>query len=141
MGRLVRMARSQTQNVGQLNANIHYILCQYLMKMCGTKKVRTVLDGLTFANNLDAGSECLLCAVVAQGGLQAFGTDLSNASMEAPPPKQRLYMRSDEACCEWVGGALKMTTNTTKTYSCPGKQCHSRTSRFTNGHWSPAYSA
>jgi hypothetical protein len=88
-------------------ANVHYMLWCYMFNMCGTRKARMVCDrssrqgtitlGHTFANSLDAASERLFWAVVANKGLTTYGADVSNAFAEAPPPIHPLYMRIDEA--------------------------------------------
>jgi hypothetical protein len=93
------------------HANIHHMLWRYLIKMCGTCKACVVCDGSphqgtitlghTFANSLNAASERLFWAVVAHKGLTAYGADVSNAFAEAPPPVHPLYMRIDEAYCDW----------------------------------------
>jgi len=84
----------------------------FLLKMDGTKKARmvcnghprqkgTVTLGHTYANSLDAASERLFWAIVAQENLIAIGADVSNAFAEAPPPKAPLYLYIDEAFREW----------------------------------------
>jgi hypothetical protein len=94
------------------NANALHMLWTYLLKMCGTKKSRMVCNGNrrqkgtitlghTYANSLDAASERLFWAMVAQEGLIAIGADVSNAFTEAPPPKAPLYLYIDEAYREW----------------------------------------
>ncbi len=93
------------------NVNIHHMLWRYSVKMDGTRKARMVCNGSprqgtitlghTFANSVDAASERLFWAVVAQKGLIAFGADVSNAFAEAPPPVHPLYMHIDEAYRDW----------------------------------------
>jgi hypothetical protein len=61
----------------------------------------TVTIGHTYANSLDAASECLFWAIVAKEGLMAVRADVSNAFAEAPPPKAPLYLYIDEAYREW----------------------------------------
>jgi hypothetical protein len=63
--------------------------------------------GHTFANSLDAPSERLFWAIAAKKGLVAFGADCSNAFAEASPPKHPLFMRIDEAYCDWWENHLK----------------------------------
>jgi hypothetical protein len=98
-------------------ANVHYMLWRYMFNMCGTRKARMVCDrssrqgtitlGHTFANSLDAASERLFWAVVANKGLTTYGADVSNAFTEAPPPIHPLYMRIDEAFCDWWENCLQ----------------------------------
>jgi hypothetical protein len=93
------------------NVNIHHMLWKYSIKMDGVRKARMVCDGSprqgtitlghTFANSVDAASEHLFWAVVAEKGLIAYGADVSNAFAEAPPPIHPLYMRIDDAYRDW----------------------------------------
>jgi hypothetical protein len=93
------------------NVNIHHMLWKYSIKMDGVRKARMVCDGSprqgtitlghTFANSVDAASERLFWAVVAEKGLIAYGADVSNAFAEAPPPIHPLYMRIDDAYRDW----------------------------------------
>jgi len=85
----------------------------YELTMCGTKKARMVCDGVrnrsaqtmghTYANSLEAPSECLFWAMVAKMGLIAVGADVSNAFAEALPPHMPLYMYIDNAFPQLVG--------------------------------------
>lgn len=95
-----------------MNANALHMLWTYVLKICGTKKARmvcngnprqkgTVTLGHTYANSLDAASERLFWAIVAQEGLIAIGADVSNAFAEAPPPKAPLYLYIDDTFREW----------------------------------------
>jgi hypothetical protein len=94
------------------NANALQMLWRYNLKTCGTKKCRmvcngsprqkgTVTIGHTYANSLDAASERLFWAIVANENLIALGADVSNAFAEAPAPKAPLYLYIDEAFREW----------------------------------------
>jgi hypothetical protein len=93
------------------HVNIHHMIWKYLIKMDGVRKACMVCDGSprqgtitlghTFANSVDATSERLFWAVVAEQGLIAYGADVSNAFAEAPPPVHPLYMRIDEAYRDW----------------------------------------
>lgn len=103
--------------------NMHHMLWHYTIKMCGTKKARMVCDGSsrqgtimlghTYANSLDAISERLFWAIVAQRAivaqkrLRAYGADCSNAFAEAPPPKFPLYMLIVKAFRDWWENHLK----------------------------------
>jgi hypothetical protein len=63
--------------------NIHHMLWRYLIKLDGRKKARMVCDGSsrmgtvtlghTYANSVDAASERLFWAIVAQQRLTAYG--------------------------------------------------------------------
>jgi hypothetical protein len=44
---------------------------------------------------------CLFYAIAAAENLLMFGSDVSNAFAEAPPPKQGFYIRPDKAFHEW----------------------------------------
>ena len=93
-------------------ANALHMLWTYLLKTCGTRKSRLVCNGNprqkgsvtlghVYANALDAASERLFWALVAQEGMTAIGFDVSNAFAEAPPPKAPLYLYIDDAYREW----------------------------------------
>ena len=95
-----------------LNANALHMLWRYNLKACGTKKCRMVCNGSprqkgtvtlghTYANALDAASERLFWAIVANENLIAVGADVSNAFAEAPAPKAPLYLYIDEAFKDW----------------------------------------
>ncbi len=73
----------------------------------GSPRQGTITLGHTFANSVDAASECLFWAIVAKKGLTAYGVDVSNAFAEAPPPLHPLYMRIDEAYRDWWENHLK----------------------------------
>ena len=94
------------------NANALHMLWRYNLKACGTKKCRMVCNGSprqkgtvtlghTYANALDAASERLFWAIVANENLIAIGADVSNAFAEAPAPKAPLYLYIDDAFREW----------------------------------------
>jgi hypothetical protein len=79
-------------------ANALHMLWTYILKACGTRKSRMVCNenpkhkgsvtlGHVYANALDAASERLFWAIVANEGMTAIGFDVSNAFAEAPPPK------------------------------------------------------
>jgi len=57
--------------------------------------------GHTYANALDASSERLFWSIVADESLVAIGADVTNAFVEAPPPKAPLYLYIDDAFREW----------------------------------------
>jgi hypothetical protein len=61
----------------------------------------TVTLGHTYANALDAASERLFWAIVANEGLIAIGADVSNAFAEAPAPKAPLFLYIDDTFQEW----------------------------------------
>jgi len=76
------------------------------------KKARCVCDGSsrsgsvqildeTYANCVDQTSSRLFYAVAAAENMLIFGSDVSNAFAEAPPPKQGFYVRPDRAFHEW----------------------------------------
>ena len=94
------------------NANALHMLWRFNLKVCGTKKSRmvcngsphqkgTVTVGHTYANALDAASERLFWAIVANQNYIAVGADVSNAFAEAPAPKAPLYMYIDDTFRQW----------------------------------------
>lgn len=88
-----------------------FMLWNFMVKMCGTKKARMVFDGArnreyttsgyTYANSVDAPSERLFWALVAKLGLTAIGADVSNAFAEASGPVEPVYMYIDDTYREW----------------------------------------
>ena len=93
------------------NSTASFMHWTFTYKFCGTKKSRMVCDGArnrsattlghTYANSLDAPSERLFWALVAQRSLIAVGADVSNAFAEADGPEQSLYMYIDDAYRDW----------------------------------------
>jgi hypothetical protein len=94
------------------NSNALRMLWHFNLKACGTKKSRmvcngsphqqgTVTIGHTYANALDAASERLFWASVANEGLIAIGADVSNAFAEAPAPKAPLFLYIDDTFRDW----------------------------------------
>jgi hypothetical protein len=94
------------------NSNALQMLWRFNLKACGTKKSRMVCNGTphqqgtvtlghTYANALDAASERLFWAIVANEGLLAIGADVSNAFAEAPAPKAPLFLYIDDTFREW----------------------------------------
>jgi len=94
------------------NANALHMLWRFNIKGCGTRKSRmvcngsprqkgTVTIGHTYANALDAASERLFWAIVANEGLIAIGADVSNAFAEAPAPKAPLFLYIDDSFRDW----------------------------------------
>ena len=85
---------------------IFYLVWTYAIKAVdGRKKARCVCDGSTrfgsvqildetYANCVDQTSSCLFYAIAA-ADLLIFGSDVSNAFAEAPPPKQGFYISPD----------------------------------------------
>ena len=59
-----------------------------------------VLAG-THANCVDQTSARLLYAVAAAENLLVYGTDVSNAFAEAPPPKQGFFICPNSVFNEW----------------------------------------
>jgi len=92
---------------------IFHLVWTYAIKVVdGRKKARCVCDGSTrsgsvqildetYANCVDHTSSCLFHAIAAAENLMIFGSDVSNAFAEAPPPKQGFYFRPDKAFHEW----------------------------------------
>jgi len=94
------------------DANALRMLWTYQIKQCGTYKSRMVCDGNprhkesitlghVYANALDATSERLFWAIAAKEGMIAIGFNISNAFVEAPPPKVSLYLYIDDAYKQW----------------------------------------
>jgi len=55
----------------------------------------------TYANCVDQTSSCLFYAIAAAENMLVFGSDVSNAFAEAPPPKQGFFVRPDRAFLDW----------------------------------------
>ena len=55
----------------------------------------------TYANSIDQTSSRIFYALAAAEGLLCFGSDVSNAFGEAPPPKQGFFIRPDRAFRDW----------------------------------------
>jgi hypothetical protein len=94
------------------NANALRMLWTCILKICGTRKSRLVCNGKprqkgtvtlghTYTNSLEAASERLFWAITAQQGYIVIGADISNAFVEAPPPKVPLHLYIDKAYREW----------------------------------------
>jgi len=94
------------------NSNALRMLWRFNLKACGTKKSRMVCNGSpgqkgtvtlghTYANALDAASERLFWAIVANEGLIAIGANVSNAFAEAPAPKAPLFLYIDDTFRDW----------------------------------------
>ena len=54
-----------------------------------------------YANCVDQTSSRLFYAIAAAENMLTFGTDVSNALAEAPPPKQGFYVQPDQAFHKW----------------------------------------
>jgi hypothetical protein len=89
------------------------LIWTYVIKeLDGRKKARCTCDGSTrggqgrildhtFANSIDQTGSQIFYAIAAAENLLVFGADVSNAFGEAPPPKQGVYIRPDNAFKEW----------------------------------------
>jgi hypothetical protein len=55
----------------------------------------------TYANCVNQTSTRLFYGIAAAENLFVYGSDVSNAFAEAPPPKQGFYIRPDKAFHEW----------------------------------------
>ena len=92
---------------------VFHLVWTYAIKALNCwKKARCVCDGSTrsgsvqvldetYANCVDQTSSCLFYAIAAAENLLVFGSDVSNAFAEAPPPKQGFFIRPDRAFHEW----------------------------------------
>ena len=92
---------------------VFYLVWTYTVKtLDGCKKARCVCDGSTRSgtvkvldktsvNCVDQTSSRLFYAISAGENLLIFGSDVSNAFAEAPPPKQGFYLRPDKAFHDW----------------------------------------
>ena len=94
------------------DAIFHLVWTYAIKTVDGRKKARCVCDGSsrsgsvqildeTYANCIDQTSARLFYAIAAAENLMIFGSDVSNAFAEAPPPKQGFYFRPDKAFHEW----------------------------------------
>jgi hypothetical protein len=59
-----------------------------------------VLDKV-YANCVDQTSSRLFYAIAAAKNLLVYGSDVCNAFVEAPPPKQGFYIQADQVFHEW----------------------------------------
>ena len=94
------------------DAIFHLVWTYAIKAVDGRKKARCVCDGSTrsgsvqildetYANCVDQTSSRLFYAIAAAENLLIFGSGVSNAFAEAPPPKQGFYIRPDKAFHEW----------------------------------------
>ncbi len=94
---------------------VFHLVWTYAIKVLDScKKARWACDGSprsgqanildeTYANCVDQTSSRLFYGISAAKNLLIFGTDVSNAFVEAPPPKQGFYLHPDWAIWErWV---------------------------------------
>ncbi|KAL7528065.1 hypothetical protein ACHAWF_009840 [Thalassiosira exigua] len=89
------------------------LVWSYAVKVAdGRKKARMTCDGstragqvrvldYTYANCVDQTSSRLFYAISAAENLLIYGSDVSNAFGEAPPPKQGFFIRPDKAFHDW----------------------------------------
>ena len=92
---------------------IFHLVWTYAVKDAdGRKKARCACDGSTrsghvqildetYANCVDQTSARLFYAVAAGKNMLIYGSDVSNAFAEAPPPKQVFYVQPDKAFHDW----------------------------------------
>ncbi len=94
------------------DAIFHLVWTYNIKAVDGRKKACCVCDGSTrsgsvqildetYANCVDQTSSRLFYAIAAAENLLIFGSDVSNAFAEAPPPKQEFYIRPDKSFHEW----------------------------------------
>jgi hypothetical protein len=95
------------------DAAVFHLVWTYAIKALDRrKKARCVCDGSsrsgsvqildeTYANCVDQTSSRLFYAIAATENMLIFGSDVSNAFAEAPPPKQGFFVRPDRAFHEW----------------------------------------
>ena len=94
------------------DAVFHLVWTYVIKALDRRKKARCVCDGSTrsgsvqvldetYANCVDQTSSRLFYAIAAAENLLIFGSDVSNAFAEAPPPKQGFFIRPDRAFHEW----------------------------------------
>jgi hypothetical protein len=55
----------------------------------------------TYANCVDQTSSQLFFDIATSENLLLFGANVSNASAQAPPPRQSFYIFQDRAFCDW----------------------------------------
>jgi hypothetical protein len=100
------------------DAIFHLVWTYNIKAIDERKKARCVCDGSTrsgkvlilaetYANCVEQTSSRLFYAIAAAENLIVFGADVSNAFVEAPPPKQPLFIRPDRAFHEWWVQHLK----------------------------------
>jgi hypothetical protein len=100
------------QLVDEDAAVFHTVWTYAIKALDGRKKARFTCDGSprsgqakildeTYANCVDQTSSQLFYSVAAAENLLVYGTDVSNAFAEAPPPKQGFYIYPDCAFHEW----------------------------------------
>ena len=94
------------------DAIFHLVWTYAIKALDRRKKARCVCNGSTcsgsvqvldetYAYCVDQTSSRLFYAIAAAENLLIFGSDVSNAFAEAPPPKQGFYVRPDRAFNEW----------------------------------------
>jgi hypothetical protein len=93
------------------HANMLPFLWMYLIKDDGTKKAKCVCNGApskgtvtlgpTYAGSLDQTGARVFWSVAAMRNLKVYGTDVSNAFTEAPPPVAPLYITVDHQYRQW----------------------------------------
>ena len=92
--------------------NVLAMIWVYLIKTCGRKKARCVANGnpkmkgsVTLANTyaacLEQAGARIFWATCALRNKLVYGSDMSNAFAEAPPPKAPLYLKVDAAYKNW----------------------------------------
>ncbi len=93
-------------------AVFHSVWTYAIKAVDGRKKARWACDGSprsgqakvldeTYANCVNQTSSRLFYAIAAVENMLIFGTDVSNAFTESPPPKQGFYIHPDCAFHEW----------------------------------------
>ena len=94
------------------DAIFHLVWTYAIKTLDHRKKARCVCDGSsrsgsvqvldeTYANCVDQTSSRLFYAIAAAENMLIFGSDVSNAFAEAPPPKQGFFIRPDRAFHDW----------------------------------------
>jgi hypothetical protein len=95
------------------SAAVFNLIWTYVKKVLDNrKKARCTCDGSTrggqvrvldhtYANSIDQTGSRIFYAIAAVENLLVFGSDVSNAFGEAPPPKQGFYIRPDRAFLAW----------------------------------------
>jgi hypothetical protein len=103
---------SQPVLIAEKMAVFHLVWTYAIKALDSRKKAQWACDGSprsgqakilddTYANCVDQTSSQLFYAVSAAENLLIYGTDVSNAFAEAPPPKQGFYIYPDRAFREW----------------------------------------